>query len=215
MHHFRFTPPGSRSSFAFASCAGIKAIIKTGRIGSLWRIACLCGTLCGWVTGAAEKPNVLFAIADDWSSGHAGAYGCRWVKTPAFDRVASQGLLFTHAYTPNAKCAPSRACILTGRNSWQLKAGCNHYCYFPPEFKTFVEALGDHGYFAGMTAKGWAPGVATNASGQPRQMAGQPFNQRTSVPPAKGIANADYAGNFADFLSAAPKANPGASGWLA
>jgi arylsulfatase A-like enzyme len=43
-------------------------------------------------------PNILFAIADDWGCGHAGAYGCQWVKTPAFDRVVTQGLLFTRAY---------------------------------------------------------------------------------------------------------------------
>ncbi|HJS07985.1 MAG TPA: sulfatase-like hydrolase/transferase, partial [Pirellulales bacterium] len=72
---------------------------------------------------AAEPtpPNILFAIADDWGL-HAGAYQTRWAGTPAFDRVARDGILFTRAYTPNAKCAPSRACILTGRNSWQLKA---------------------------------------------------------------------------------------------
>ena len=109
---------------------------------------------------AAPPPNILFAIADDWGV-HGGAYGTKWVKTPALDRVARQGILFTHAYTPNAKCAPSRACILTGRNSWQLKAAANHICYFPPEFKTFVEALGEQGYAVGMTGKGWAPGVAT------------------------------------------------------
>jgi N-sulfoglucosamine sulfohydrolase len=157
---------------------------------------------------AAERPNILFAVADDWSYGHAGAYNCRWVKTPGFDRVASEGILFTHAYTPNAKCAPSRACILTGRNSWQLKAGCNHYCFFPPEFKTFAEALGEHGYFVGMTAKGWAPGVATNASGAMRQMAGQPFDERTAPPQTKAISNNDYAANFADFLKAAPRGKP-------
>lgn len=66
-----------------------------------------------------EAPNFLFAIADDATYMHMGAYGCDWVKTPAFDRVASEGILFGNAYTPNAKCAPSRACILTGRNSWQ------------------------------------------------------------------------------------------------
>ena len=66
------------------------------------------------------RPNFLFAIADDASYPHMGAYGCTWVTTPGFNRVARQGLLFTHTYTPNAKCAPSRASILTGRNSWQL-----------------------------------------------------------------------------------------------
>ena len=156
----------------------------------------------------AGKPNILFAIADDWSYGHAGAYGCKWVKTPAFDRVADQGILFSHAYTPNAKCAPSRACILTGRNSWQLKAAANHVPYFPPEFKTFFEALAEQGWFVGHTTKGWAPGIATNTAGQPRQMTGKAFNARTAKPPASGIGPSDYAANFADFLDAAPKDKP-------
>jgi N-sulfoglucosamine sulfohydrolase len=112
-----------------------------------------------------SRPNILLAIADDWGYGHAGAYGCKWTKTPAFDRVARDGLLFTRAYTPNAKCAPSRACLLTGRNSWQLEAACNHICFFPTKFKTYCEALADHGYFVGKTTKGWGQ---TATDGGPR-----------------------------------------------
>ncbi len=153
-------------------------------------------------------PNILLAIADDWSFGHAGAYGCRWVRTPAFDRVAREGILFTHAYTPNAKCAPSRACLLTGRNSWQLEAACNHSPFFPPRYRTYPEILAERGWHVGVTAKGWAPGVATNADGRPRQLAGQPYNQRTAPPPAQGIGRNDYAANFADFLDAAPTNTP-------
>jgi arylsulfatase A-like enzyme len=155
------------------------------------------------------KPNILFAIADDWSYGHAGAYGCKWIKTPALDRVARDGILFTQAYTPNGKCSPSRACIITGRNPWQLKAAANHVPYFPPEFKAYPEVLGEHGYFVGLTGKGWAPGIATNAAGQKRQMTGKPFDARkfpTRI--AKGMSPADYAGNFNDFLDAAPKDQP-------
>src|SRR5262249_32819053 len=62
----------------------------------------------------AQRPNILFAIADDWGYGHASAYGSKFVRTPAFDRVARDGLLFRRAFTPNAKCAPSRAIIMTG-----------------------------------------------------------------------------------------------------
>jgi len=157
---------------------------------------------------APARPNILFALADDWGYGHAGVYGCAWVKTPAFDRVARDGVLFTHAYTPTAKGAPSRASILTGRNPWQLKAAANHWCYFPPEFKTYAEALGENGYFVGMTQKGWAPGVAKDAAGKLRQMAGQPFNKRKLKPPTTGISANDYAANFEDFLDAAPKGTP-------
>ena len=67
-----------------------------------------------------SRPNILFCLADDAAYPHMGAYGTKWVRTPGFDRVAGEGILFTRAYTPNAKCAPSRACIITGRNSWQL-----------------------------------------------------------------------------------------------
>ena len=158
---------------------------------------------------AETKPNILFAIADDWSYWHAGAYGCKWIKTPAMDRVAREGILFTQAYTPNGKCSPSRASILTGRNPWQLKAAGNHWPIFPPEFKSYQEALGEQGYFAGMTGKGWGPGIATNASVQNRQMAGKLFNIRKSPTRiARGISPADYAGNFNDFLDAAPKDQP-------
>jgi N-sulfoglucosamine sulfohydrolase len=153
---------------------------------------------------AAEPPNILFAIADDWGV-HAGAYCTKWVRTPHFDRVARDGIRFNNAYTPNAKCAPSRACVLTGRNSWQLKEAANHICYFPVEFKGWGEALAENGWFVGHTTKGWAPGVAKDAAGKPRLMTGKAFNARTARPPASGIGSADYAANFDDFLDAAPK----------
>jgi len=155
-----------------------------------------------------ERPNILFAIADDWSFGHAGAYGCRWVRTPAFDRVAKDGILFTNAYTPCGKCSPSRSSILTGRNPWQLKAAANHSPHFPPEFKTYPEALDGLGYFTGATGKGWAPGVAKTQNGSPRQMTGRPFDRLSAPPPTRQIANNDYAGNFEAFLDAAPKGQP-------
>jgi len=166
------------------------------------------GLVVGQGVWGAEPPNILVAVADDASHPYMSAYGCDWVATPAFDRVAREGLLFTRAYTPNAKCAPSRACILTGRNSWQLKAACNHVPYFPAEFATYPEVLAAHGYFVGMTAKGWAPGVAVDERGHERRMAGQPWNRRTLEPPAQGISANDYAANFADFLAAAPPDKP-------
>lgn len=165
-------------------------------------------TAIGACAAPQQRPNILFALADDWSHPHAGAYGCPWVKTPSFDRIAKEGILFANAYTPNAKCAPSRACILTGRNPWQLKAACNHVPFFPPEFKTYAEALQEDGYSVGMTCKGYSPGIANDARGKPRQMAGRPFNQRTAPPPTAGISKSDYAANFADFLDAAPADRP-------
>lgn len=122
------------------------------------------------IVGAAEKsatPNVLFIIADD-ASPSFGCYGCDWAQTPNIDRVAKAGLIFDNAYTPTAKCAPSRACLLTGRNPWQLKEAGNHQSYFPAEFKAFTEALSDAGVYVGSQGKFWGPGDAKTADGKPR-----------------------------------------------
>jgi N-sulfoglucosamine sulfohydrolase len=156
----------------------------------------------------SPRPNILFAIADDASWKHFGAYGCDWVKTPAFDRVASEGILFTRAYTPNAKCAPSRSCILTGRNSWQLEEAANHSPLFPAKFKTYAEALGEHGYWVGSTAKGWAPGDPGEINGKRRELTGPKFDEFKTEPPAKFISNNDYAKNFEAFLEARPDGQP-------
>jgi N-sulfoglucosamine sulfohydrolase len=155
-----------------------------------------------------QRPNILFAIADDWSYGHATAYGCPWVATPSFDRLAREGLLFQNAYTPNAKCAPSRATILTGRYSWQLEEAGNHMAIFPAKFGGFVERLAADGYFAGYTGKGWGPGIANDLNGKSRAITGKLFGKRKAKPPARAISNNDYSANFADFLEVVPEEKP-------
>ena len=157
---------------------------------------------------ADSRPNILFAMADDASFPHMGAYGCTWVKTPGFDYVAQHGIRFDNAYTSNAKCAPSRSCILTGRNSWQLEEAANHWCYFPAKFKLYTEVLADHGYHVGYTGKGWAPGVAQNAQGKRRPMTGTAYQKHKLEPPTNGISPCNYAANFADFIEDKPPAKP-------
>jgi len=152
---------------------------------------------------AAQRPNILFCIMDDASWPHMSAYGCSWVKTPAFDRLAEKGILFRNAYTPNAKCAPSRASILTGRNSWQLEEAANHIFNFPAKFKTFPEVLRKNGYATGLTGKGWAPGDPGTVDGKKRELIGPEWLKQKATPPAKGMSNEDYAANFEDFLDSA------------
>ena len=133
-------------------------------------------------------------------------------KHPALTGLPQNGILFNNAYTPNAKSSPSRACFLTGRYSWQLEEACNHVPFFPSKFKTFMEALDQNGYYTGYTAKGWAPGVANDSTGNPRLMTGTAFNSKTLDPPADGISNIDYAGNFSDFLDPGKITSLSASG---
>ncbi len=160
------------------------------------------------MNASSNRPNILFALADDASYPYMSAYGCTWIETPGFDRVAITGLLFDKCYTPNAKCAPSRSAILTGRNSWQLKESANHWNNFPAEFKTFPDTLNDNNYHVGYTGKGWAPGVALTRDGKKRDVIGTRYSKRTLIPPTSSISNNDYTGNFEDFLDAKPKDEP-------
>lgn len=157
---------------------------------------------------ASAKPNILFAIADDWGL-HAGAYGTGWVKTPSFDRVAKEGVLFNNAYTPLAKCGPSRAVVITGRFPWQLEEAGNHLAYFPDKFKSWPEVLMEKGWHVGITGKGWGPGIAKDAAGKARLINGKQYIKRHAKPSASGITPNDYAANFTDFLDD----NPGGKPW--
>ena len=160
-------------------------------------------------TAADTRPNILFIIFDDWNgSTHAGAYGCDWVKTPNFDRIAKEGVLFKNVFTSNPKCSPCRASILTGRNTWQLKEAVSHNGLFPAGFEVYPDLLEKAGYFVGLTGKGWGPGDFQTAAQRTRNPAGPGFNSLTQQVPASGIGRNDYPGNFAEFLKARPKDKP-------
>ncbi|WP_229238716.1 sulfatase [Dyadobacter sp. Leaf189] len=153
--------------------------------------------------GAMQKrPNILFCIADDASYRHMSAYGLsnKWVSTPGFDRVASNGILFENAFTPNAKCAPSRSCILTGRNPWQLEEAANHVPFFPAKFSSWVEKLSNAGYLTGFTGKGWGPGDPGEINGSPRLLTGKHYNEIKMDAPTKAISPVNYAANLEVFL---------------
>ncbi|MGM9735895.1 MAG: sulfatase-like hydrolase/transferase [Candidatus Cryptobacteroides sp.] len=177
------------------------------RYGTLMGLSVLIPALAAAVE-KPSRPNFLICVADDATFEHWGAMGCNWVETPVFDRVASEGVLYTNCYTPNAKSAPSRACLLTGKYSWQLGEAANHICNFPAEEKSFMEVLSGNGYATGYTCKGWGPGNPGTVDGKPRRLTGRPYNSRKSAKPTSGINTNDYAANFADFLADAPDGSP-------
>lgn len=107
---------------------------------------------------ADDRPNILFAFADDWGWPHAGAYGAPVVKTPTFDRLAREGALFNHAYVSSPSCTPSRGALLTGKHFWRLEGAGNLWSVFPDKFATYPELLGKAGYFASTRSKAWGPG---------------------------------------------------------
>lgn len=156
---------------------------------------------------AAARPNILFAIADDQSWLHTSIAGDAVVKTPAFDRVARSGVLFTSAFTNSPGCAPSRAAILTGRGHWQLAEAGTHASYFPKTLSVYPDLLEAAGYHVGLTGKGAGP-CNWRGSGWTRNPAGPAYEERKVTGLPKDLSPNDYAGNFSDFLAAKPKDRP-------
>lgn len=156
---------------------------------------------------AAGQPNVLFCISDDQSWEHASAYGYQAIRTPNFDRVAREGVLFNNAFSPSPGCSPTRAAMLTGRHIWQIENAGTHASTFPKKYVTYPDVLEQHGYFIGGTGKLWGPGEF-ELSGRTRNPAGPSYSERTLKPPYKGISKTDYAANFGDFLADRPKDRP-------
>ena len=106
----------------------------------------------------ASRPNILFCLADDWGWPHAGAYGDPVVKTPTFDRLAAEGVLFDYAYVSSPSCTPCRNSILTGQYHWRLKEGANLHSTLDVNIPVFPLLLKEDGYHIGHWRKCWGPG---------------------------------------------------------
>ena len=63
---------------------------------------------------SAQKPNIIYILADDLGYGDLGVYGQTKIETPNIDALAKEGILFTQHYTAAPVCAPARASLLTG-----------------------------------------------------------------------------------------------------
>jgi arylsulfatase A-like enzyme len=70
-----------------------------------------------------RKPNVLFIMADDLGYADLSCYGRRDYQTPVLDRLAAQGMMFTHAYANSAVCTATRVGLITGRYQYRLPVG--------------------------------------------------------------------------------------------
>ena len=117
------------------------------------------------------RPNILFVLGDDWGWPAAGALGDKAVRTPTFDRVAREGVLFPQAYCASPSCSPSRASILTGQMFWRLEEGANLWSTLPRKFDVYPDLLEAAGYHVGSMRKGWGPG-SIDAGGRTRNPAG-------------------------------------------
>jgi uncharacterized sulfatase len=121
-----------------------------------------------------KRPNILFAIADDWSWLHTGITGDPVVKTPTFDNIAKKGVLFKNAYVSSPSCTPSRAAILTGQYHWRLEENANLWSTLQAKFKVYPDVLEQEGYHTGYCRKGWGPGNKEDG-GRKRNPAGTKY----------------------------------------
>jgi arylsulfatase A-like enzyme len=106
----------------------------------------------------AAKPNILLIIGDNWRYPNAGILGDPMAKTPAFDRIAREGVLFTHTFNPVPSCSPTRSCLLTGKIAHQLGERASLWSAFPKDTPVVTHMLRDSGYEIGYAGKPWAPG---------------------------------------------------------
>ena len=108
-----------------------------------------------------SRPNIVILIADDWSWPHASLLGSKAVKTPNFDRIASEGTLFENAFVSTPSCTPSRLSILTGQHHWRLQEGDSLGGSLRESFPVYTELLQQSGYQIGRFGKGVWPSKHT------------------------------------------------------
>ncbi len=123
---------------------------------------------------ASARPNVLFIFGDNWKWPTAGVLGDPMAKTPVFDRIAREGVLFTHTFNPVPSCSPTRSCLLTGKAAHQLGERASLWSAFPKDSPVVTDLLREGGYNVGFSGKGWAPGNFT-ISGWKENPAGVKF----------------------------------------
>jgi arylsulfatase A-like enzyme len=101
---------------------------------------------------AAERPNVLLIVSDDQRYDALGAANNAVIKTPHLDRLAREGVRFTHTFVPLPICTPSRASFLTGRFG-----PSNGVTFFGQSIHSDIvawpEAMARHGYQTAVTGK--------------------------------------------------------------
>jgi len=126
--------------------------MKTRLLRSIFAgILIIVGIMAADTTSA--KPNILFILADNWRWPTAGALGDPMAHTPAFDRVAHEGVVFTHSFNAEPSCSPSRASMLTGRYPHELGERANLWSAFPKDTPVVMQLLREAGYDIGYNGK--------------------------------------------------------------
>ncbi len=133
------------------------------------------GALLATAAEPSRKPNLIFILADDLGYGELGSYGQKTIRTPHLDRMAAEGMRFTHFYSGATVCAPSRSVLMTGQHQGHTRVRGNAGKKNPlaqalrAEDTTVAEVLGGAGYTTALIGK-WGLGDVDGAEpGLPRK----------------------------------------------
>jgi arylsulfatase A-like enzyme len=94
---------------------------------------------------AQQKPNIIYIMSDDHDADAISAYNKKFVSTPNIDRLAKEGMRFTHCFVGNSICTPARATLLTGQHSHKNGVKDNR-SRFDSSKITLPKLLRDAGY---------------------------------------------------------------------
>lgn len=121
----------------------------------------------GSLLTAADRPNIIVIISDDFGYGSTGAYGAdgTLIQTPNLDRLAKEGRRFTDANTTSSVCSPTRYSVMTGRYCWRTSLKHEVLGTFSPLHiettrLTMASLLKKHGYQNAAIGK-WHLGYGT------------------------------------------------------
>ena len=147
---------------------------------------------------AADRPNLIWIMADDLGYGELGCYGQKVIATPHLDRMAREGMRFTHFYAGATVCAPSRSVLMTGQHHGHTRVRGNAGPANPAAQAlkagdlTVASILQKAGYRTALIGKWGLGDVGAAESGLPRR---QGFGEFF------GYLNQSHAHNhFPDFL---------------
>ncbi len=104
--------------------------------------------------GSGKQPNIVFILSDDHSVPYVGCYGNPDMHTPNLDRLAAEGIRFNRAYTTAPQCVLSRAGIMTGRSTLDVRM-TRFSAPLHRDILSFPEVLRDAGYYTGICGRGF------------------------------------------------------------